>query len=299
MPLNDRVLRYFIAIADHGSFTSAAEACGVVQSAISHQIRTLENDCGVKLFERDGKRARLTEAGEMLLETYARKIVGLLDRADLDLKRFGKGEIGRLRIGFQSAASRHGVVAGALQNLRDEFPGITLDLRASTGLTMIRDIADGRLDGAFMYADKYTDLHRQVIDMDDWVIAMPATHELARNDMLHLSDLVHEPFIWLPREINPALHDRMLATCSVRNMTPRIVQYAFDEPMVLNLVAVGTGIAFVLKSLSGNLNGNIVLRPVKDFSVPVELCFLSANKASPLVSHFRTLVAALIETAQG
>lgn len=295
MSLNDRVLRYFIAIADHGSFTGAAEACGVVQSAISHQIRALEDYCGVKLFERDGKRARLTEAGEALLNGYARKIVGLIDRAELDLKRFGKGEMGRLRIGFQSAASRHTIVADALQALRDELPGVTLDLHAGTGLNMMKEIEDGRLDGAFMYADEHENLDRQLLDTDDWVVAMSASHDLAQRDSLHLHDLYNEPFIWLPREINPILHDRMLATCSAHQMAPRIVQYAFDEPMVLNLVAVGTGIAFVLKSLPPQLNANIVLRPVSDFSVPVELCFVTAFNASELTRNFQRLIAKRID----
>jgi DNA-binding transcriptional LysR family regulator len=279
MPLTERALRYFLAVAHHGGFTRAAEESAVVQSAVSHQIRALEVEFDVELFRRDGRTVTLAPAGEMLHD-YAQSIVGLIDRATQDLNRFARGDLGRLRIGFQSAASRQPLVAEALHRFRDRNPRAGLELSAGTGLSMVAAIREGALDGAFMYAEPDVDMHRIVVDRDDWVLALPASHRLAKRTKLRLADLPEESFVWLPREVNPGLHDRMLARCADRQMVPKIAQEAFDEPMVLNLVAVGIGVAFVLDSLPAHLNANIVLRRVEDFSVPVDLCFVTGGETT-------------------
>lgn len=299
MSLHDRALRYFLAVARSGSFTRAAEECAVVQSAVSHQIRVIEQEFGVSLFVRDGRRATLTPAGEMLFD-YAQSVISLVDRASLDLRRFAQGDVGRLRIGFQSAAARQPVVAEALQRLRERYPQVALELSAGMGGAMIEAIAERRLDGAFMYADADVSLDRQIVCTDDWVLALPASHRLASRGSLRLQDLTDEPFIWLPRDVNPRLHDRMLAACASRHFTPRIAQEAFDEPMVLNLVAVGLGVAFVLDSLPPSANANIVLRRVADFSVPIDLCFLGSEDCpNRLLTVLRSLVSEVVTAKSG
>lgn len=291
MPLSERALRYFLAVAQQGSFTRAAEASAVVQSAISHQMRAIEQEYGVALFRRDGRGVTLTAAGEMLLD-YAQSVVGLIDRAGQDLRRLAQGHLGRLRIGFQSAASRQPIVAEALRRFRERNPQADLELSASTGLSMIAEIGEGRLDGAFMYAEPDMGPERLVVARHDWILALPVSHPLAGRKRLHLADLTREAFIWLPRGVNPGLHDRMLACCAARRMAPRIEQEAFDESMVLNLVAVGVGVAFVLDSLPAHFNANVVLRRVADFSVPVELCFLtSGTSPNRLLKQFAGIVA--------
>ncbi|WP_157217431.1 LysR family transcriptional regulator [Flavisphingomonas formosensis] len=299
MALSERALRYFLAVAQHGSFTRAAEASAVVQSAISHQIRAIELEYGVELFRRDGRAVTLAPAGAMLLD-YAQSVVGLIDRAGQDLGRFAEGHFGRLRVGFQSAASRQPIVAEALRRFRETNGDADLELSASTGLSMIAAIVEEKLDGAFMYAEADMGLDRIVVTRHDWILALPSSHPLARRRSLLLSDLAEEAFIWLPRAVNPGLHDRMLACCADRKMSPRIQQEAFDESMVLNLVAVGVGIAFVLDSLPAHFNANVVLRRVADFSVPVELCFLTSGKnPNRLLRQFSEMIVEARERSGG
>jgi DNA-binding transcriptional LysR family regulator len=281
-----RALRYFTAVADHNSFSRAAEALSVVQSAVSHRIRELEDEVGTRLFDREGRTVRLTEAGALLLAD-ARRIIQSVARAKDRLRQLGNGETGHLRIGFQSAACRRPVVSESLIEFRRHHPNVELELSPMTGQNMEEALAKGELDGGFFYRHGSPPLSHRVLYRDNWVLAMPSSHKLAGAAPLRLADLQAESFIVLPRRVTPILHDRILAAFAAGGLTPRVVQEAFEESMVLNLVAVGMGVAFVLDSLPSEVNGNVVLKRVADFDVPTELCFLWAEAhAGPPLARF-------------
>jgi DNA-binding transcriptional LysR family regulator len=281
-----RSLRYFIAVAEHSSFSRAAGAVGVVQSAMSHSIRDLEEEVGTLLFHREGRSVRLTEAGALLLSD-ARGIVRSIGQAKDRLRQLTDGEAGRLRIGFQGAACRRRIVSESLIAFRTRYPNIELDLSPMTGLNMEDALQNGEIDGGFFYRHGNPPLSCRRLYRDDWLLAMPRTHSLASAGELRLKDLDGENFIMFPRRITPILHDRILGACRAGGLTPRVVQEAFEEPMVLNLVAVGLGIAFVLDSLPAETDGTVVLRRVIDFHVPTELCFFwKPEGAAPTLSRF-------------
>jgi DNA-binding transcriptional LysR family regulator len=268
-----RNLRYFVAAAEASSFSRAAEEMNVVQSAISHQIRLLEDELATELFSRDGRAVRLTAAGAQLLDD-ARQILQMVRSSKTRIMRLAKGEAGALRIGFQSATCRRAVVSETFHRLRAQYPHVALDLLPMTGLAMQAALCNSELDGGFLYyGGENPRLSRRILHTDDWVLAMPRTHPLASRENLALRDLITERFIWLPRRVTPILYDRMVAACSAAGLTPNIAQEAFDEAMVLNLIAIGLGIAFVLDSLPADPTGSVGFRRVSDFSVPTDLCF--------------------------
>jgi DNA-binding transcriptional LysR family regulator len=267
-----RSLRYFVAVADNGSFSRGADAVGVVQSAVSHRIRDLEDEVDTLLFNREGRTIRLTEAGAILLSD-ARNILRSIELAKDRLRQLREGEAGRIRIGFQGAACRRQIVSEVLIEFRLHYPNIELELSPMTGLRMEDALKDGEIDGGFFYRHGNPPLDYRRLCLDDWLLAIPSSHPLASVPDLRLKDLQGEKFIVLPRKVTPILYDRILAACLAGGLTPQIVQEAFEEPMVLNLVAVGLGVAFVLDSLPTELNGSVVLKRVSDFRVPTELCF--------------------------
>jgi DNA-binding transcriptional LysR family regulator len=285
-----RSLRYFIAVAEHSSFSRAAEEVGVVQSAMSHRIGDLEDTVGTPLFHRDGRSIRLTEAGKILLPD-ARRIVRLIGQARDRLQRLSQGETGSLRIGFQSAACRRRIVSESFIEFRTRYPNIDLELLPMTGLSMEDALGTGELDGGFFYRHGTPPLSHRRLYVDNWLLALPTSHPLASVADLYLRDLRSENFIVLPRRITPILHDRIFAACAAGGLTPKVVQEAFEEPMVLNLVAMGLGVAFVLDSLPTELYGNVILKPVADFDVPTELCFLwdPAND-NPTLNRFNEVL---------
>jgi DNA-binding transcriptional LysR family regulator len=281
-----RALRYFAAVADHSSFSRAAEALNIVQSAVSHRIRELEDEVGTRLFAREGRSVRLTEAGATLL-TDARRIIQSVTDAKERLRKLADGEAGQLRIGFQAAACRRPIVSESLIEFRRHHPNVALELSPMTGQSMEEALAKGEIDGGFFYRHGNPPLNHRVLYRDNWVLAMPISHKLASAEEVRLDQLQDENFIVLPRKVTPILHDRILAACAAGGLIPKVVQEAFEETMVLNLVAVGLGVAFVLDSLPTELNGNVVLKRVADFDVPTELCFLWAGAAAnPALARF-------------
>jgi DNA-binding transcriptional LysR family regulator len=281
-----RSLRYFVAVADCGSFSRGAEAMNVVQSAVSHRVRDLEDEVGTPLFNREGRAVRLTDAGVVLLGD-ARNILHSIEAAKDRVRQLRDGEVGRIRIGFQGATCRRQIVSESLIEFRTRYPKVELELSPMTGLSMEDALQNGEIDGGFFYRHGNPPLDYRQLYLDDWLLAVPSSHPLASMTELHLKDLQGEKFIVLPRRVTPILHDRIMAACLSGGLTPEIVQEAFEEPMVLNLVAVGLGVAFVLDSLPTELNGSVVLKRVIDFRVPTELCFLwKSDGMTPTLSRF-------------
>jgi DNA-binding transcriptional LysR family regulator len=281
-----RDLRYFIAVAEQSSFSRAANLLNVVQSAVSHRIQALEREVGTALFSRQARSVRLTEAGALLL-TDARGILTSLEAAKERLRQLTAGEIGRLRIGFQSASCRRRIVSESLIEFRTSFPDVELELSPMMASSMETALQAGEIDGGFFYRHGDPSLSFRRLYIDNWQLALPSSHPLASAKQVALGDLRDESFIVLPRKITPILHDRILAACLAGGLTPKVVQEAFEEAMVLNLVALGLGVAFVLDSLPTELNGNVVLKRVAGFNVPTELCFSwkQAN-SNPILGRF-------------
>jgi DNA-binding transcriptional LysR family regulator len=293
-----RSLRYFVAVAEHGGFSRAADIVGVVQSAISHRIQDLEQEVGTKLFDRVGRSVRLTEAGTVLLAD-ARGILRAIEAAKDNLRQLTAGARGRLRIGFQSAACRRRIVSESLIEFRTACPDVELELAPMTALSMETALWNGDIDGGFFYRHGDSALDYRRLYVDDWLLAMPRSHPLALADEVRLADLVNENFIVLPRKITPVLHDRILAACLAGGLIPKVVQEAFEEPMVLNLVAVGLGVAFVLDSLPTELNGNVVLKNVADFHVPTTLCFSwNGANATATLRRFLDVLASVTRSCE-
>ncbi len=232
-----------------------------------------------------------TRGGSYIATIDARRIVNLIGQARDRLRQFSDGETGNLRIGFQSAACRRRIVSESFIEFRTRYPNIALELLPMTGLGMEEALQKDELDGGFFYRHGTPPLSHRRLYVDNWMLALPASHRLAGAPDLRLRDLRSENFIVLPRRITPILHDRILDACSASGLTLKVVQEAFDEPMVLNLVAVGLGVAFVLDSLPTELNGNVVLKRVLDFHVPPELCFLwDASNGNPTMTHFHAVL---------
>src|SRR5882724_2267168 len=142
-----RQLRAFVAIADAGTFTAAAQQVHVTQAAISMQIRQLENELGAKLFVRAPRRVVLTEAGEQLLQR-ARQILRDHDAAVDEVAELAGAERGRLRIGSASAVVTTDVLPKLLKEVRRRHPGAEVMVASGTSEALVQQILAGELDVA-------------------------------------------------------------------------------------------------------------------------------------------------------
>jgi DNA-binding transcriptional LysR family regulator len=173
-----RHLRYFVAIAEEQSFSRAAERVWVAQPGLSTQIRRLETELGVRLFERHTRGVTLTQAGEVFLER-ARVALAAADIAAATGRDLKAGVVGRLRLGVATEA-RRGLVSGLLHRFSRERPGVELTVLEAYSGTLWRDLRDGRLDALVAPTGHASvDLTTRQLGPEAWVVLIGTGHRLA------------------------------------------------------------------------------------------------------------------------
>src|SRR5579862_9283946 len=144
-----RHLRYFVAVAEEGHITRAAERLGIQQPPLSQQIRALEAELQVQLLRRKPRGVELTQAGEAF-HAEARAILQQVERAVAAARRTGSGEAGHIGLGFTSSASFHPFVPRIIREFRAAYPLVALKLEESGTGELVDALVDERLDAAFV-----------------------------------------------------------------------------------------------------------------------------------------------------
>lgn len=258
-----RHLRYFLAVAEEQSFTRAAERLHVAQPALSVQVRKLEEELGVALLDRSRRAIRVTEAGEVLA-TETRKLLTGLERTVDAVQRTGAGEVGRLAIGFVPSAA-HDALPPLLRAYRASFPAVRLDLHERAPDDLVRELHEGRLDVAFLYLpfDDPT-LATTTLAREQFVVALPEGHPLARTKRVRVEALTEEPFVLPARHGMPGLHAQVLEICREAGFAPRAVQEdVWLVQTILGLVAAGVGVALVPAGAQATARRGVVFRPLR------------------------------------
>jgi DNA-binding transcriptional LysR family regulator len=186
-----RHLRYFIAIAEERSFTGAAERLWVAQPGLSTQMRRLEAELGVQLFERHPRGIDLTQAGQLFLER-ARVAVSAADVALATGSDLEAGVIGNLRLGL-AAGARSSLASELLLRFGRERPAVELTVVEAHGGTLWRDLRAGRLDALVAPTGHgSTDLRTLDLGCEDWVALVGTGHRLAGIGSMDTEDLQGE-----------------------------------------------------------------------------------------------------------
>lgn len=267
-----RTLRYFVAAAETENLSRAAEHLNVVQSAVSHQLRRLEDELGVKLFTRRGRSVQLSEIGKTFLDD-ARAVLEAVRVAKHRALLAAQGAVGELHVGFETNSSRSLLMSEALLAFREGFPDVSVRLSPMASESMLEAIASTQIDAGFVYVSEVPpQLCAMALQRSDWVLALPRDHRLANSRKIFLKDLENEGFIWRPRSVSPEIYDGMISACEAGGLIPHIVQEAYNEIMMINLVAGGLGLCFVVDAMSRHWPGELVIfRRVEDFSFPLQL----------------------------
>ena len=192
-------MRYVVAVAEERSFTRAAQRCFVVQSALSHQIKALENELGVTLFARTSRRVAPTAAGEAFLGA-AREALAAADRAVAEAGA-ATGELrGTLTIGIIPTVTAIDLPA-AIGDFHRTHPGVAVQVRSGGSHEFVTAIADGRLDVAVLGLPESAPPSRvasRVLAREQHVAVLPAGHRYADRARVSLHDLAEETFVDFP-----------------------------------------------------------------------------------------------------
>ncbi|MFI8437531.1 LysR substrate-binding domain-containing protein [Streptomyces sp. NPDC079020] len=257
-----RHLHAFVAVAEELHFGRAARRLQMAQPPLSQQIRRLEKELGVQLFRRNTRSVRLTSAGESFLEPV-RTVLDDLGTAVRAARSAGRGEYGRVTIGFAGASS-HETLPRLTRAVRAAHPGLELVMTGQTYANVaLSRVADGTLDLGFVRLPvTRPGVAYRVIDEEELLCALPFDHPLARRETVPVEALAEEPFVSFPANTGSTVRDAMVEACEDAGFNPRVVQEAPDSYTIMALVAAGVGVALTVTSCRHIQQNGLVYRPL-------------------------------------
>lgn len=242
-------LRYFIAVAEELHFGRAAQRENVSQPPLSLQIRKLEEELDVKLFERTKRRVAITPAGSAFLPE-AKAIIAATAHASRVAKRAYRGEIGLVNIGFVHSASL-GYLPALIGPFRQSYPEIEIRFHEMTVSEQMEALSKGRIDvGIVRPPIEEPEMTSFDVVSEPFCAVVPAKHPAAERTSIKLAELAQEDFVFYPKHRSPAFYNQLMTMCSSRGFLPRTVVEANTMYTAIGLVGTGAGIALVPQSVS-------------------------------------------------
>ncbi|WP_423920729.1 LysR substrate-binding domain-containing protein [Frigoribacterium sp. 2-23] len=257
-----RHLRAFLAVADELHFGRAADALRIAQPALSQQIQRLEAELGTTLFTRTSRSVALTAAGTVL-QARARALVRQSDR-DLDeVARVGRGELGRLDVGFVSSALPLGPIE-RVQRFRAAWPGVEIVVHEGYTSALLGRLARGELDVATV---RDPDPHEGVITepfvSEPFAAVLPAGDRRASRSSIAGAELADDPFVFFPRSAGERAHDLNLSPVTDAGGRVRITQEASSWPTIIHFVGAGLGVTIAPRSATLSPPVSVVVLPLE------------------------------------
>jgi DNA-binding transcriptional LysR family regulator len=294
-----RHLRYFVAVAEELHFRRAAERLHVAQPAVSEQVRKLEAEIGVLLLNRNHRSVSLTEAGAAML-VEARRVLRQADVATRVAKQTVERAAGRLRVGY-TPDSVPASLSRALQRFTTAAPGIDLALEVGTSQSLIDDVREGRLDAAAVCLPAVTaGLRVTSVAREGAVAAVPLMHRFADLDEIDIEDLTDSNLLLMPRVVNPAFYDGVVAACRAAGFSPTL--HESEEPRVEHLlmgVALGRGIALAPASAADRYAfTGVRFVPLAGGAAACDVAIVAGSEPSTAVAQLTRLVSRAADQAR-
>ncbi len=286
-------LKYFIAVAHELHFRRAAKLLNVSQAPLSQQIRRLEDELDVKLFERTSRVVRLTDAGRLFLPE-AEAILSRAEHAAGRLKELSEGRAGSLRIGYNEPAINTFLPA-ALFSFRKMFPSVELHLMELEPEEQMRELRSGLIDIGFIrrFGHDLSEFETRFVFSEPYVLAMRKDHPLAKERRLSANSLDGRELLLFARGVNPALYDALCECFHRSGSHPVFREYARLKSSILALVNAGFGAALVPESSEASAPEGLVFRKIAGGFPPVEICSLMPGSAAcPAAMNFLRFVPA-------
>jgi len=296
MRMELRHLRYFRAIGREQHFGRAAVHLRVAQPALTRQIRDLETELGVELFERLPRGVRLSDAGRAFLDEVE-EILNHVDRAVDRARRMGTGHLGTIRVGLSEIIAAYDVISHALRRFRQNEPLVELDLRSMGSMNQMAALREGLLDVGLVY-----DAHLDPRDADiveyvqvgtgETMLAVHESHPLAGRTSVTMAEIANEPVLGPARATAPGYYDRLMAACISSGSSPQIVQECTTNSILFSLVAVGMGVGLVTAPEPRSPNHNVRLIQISDLGLRFRVLLVwRARDRSPALRRFVEMMA--------
>ncbi|GAA4834356.1 LysR family transcriptional regulator [Paenibacillus vulneris] len=246
-----RHLQYFLEVAHWKSFTKAAQSLYITQPTISKMIKNLEEELGVVLFDRIGRRIELTDAGAVLL-TQAQHMVKSFEEMTSHLDELMKVQRGRIRIGLPPMVGSN-FFPQVIGKFREQYPGITLQLFEYGSKKVEAEVGAGELDiGVILLPTNEELFNFYSFVKQRLMLVVHSSHPLAEKEEASLMDLKDESFLLFHEDF--ALHDRIIAECERLGFFPNVVYKSSQWDFITEMAAANLGIALLPEAICRELD---------------------------------------------
>lgn len=283
-----RHLKYFIAVAEEQNIGRAAARLNISQPPLTRQIQQLEEELGVRLFNRTPRGMELTQTGEVLLQE-ARNIRSLVEQATERTQRAGQGKLGRLDVAIFGSAILDSIPK-LLLAFRTRYPGVNIVLHTMTKSEQIEALRQRRVTVGFnRMVSPLPDLSTTLVATEALLLAVNEGHELAGEESVSLSVLAKYPMVLFPTGQRPNFVDKVMGLCRDMGFAPQVSQEVGDAVTGVALVASGFGVSLVPESVTRLKIPGVIYRPLKNppAQATVDLsCLYRSDDESPILAAF-------------
>lgn len=267
-----RHLQYFVTVASTGGFGRAARSLHVSQSAISEQVRDLEQEVGSALFDRSQRQIRLTPEGELFLDG-AKATLAAAEQAVESVRRSRNGEEGKLAIGFFVGGNGR-FFPRLIRAFRRQYPRVNVSLVEMVPAQQWAALQAGTLDIGFtrpLFGHVQGNIRTEKFYSERLYAVLPKDHPLAKRKEISVRELKNERFVMSERQTSPAVFDKIITLCADADFSPQIGTTATVSSGVMALVEAGEGISIVPDGSRFLGSGEVLFIPLQGAAAQVDL----------------------------
>lgn len=284
-------LYYAVAAADLGSFRQAADALLMRQSTLSRCIRQLEEAIGVPVFDRSSGGVEATQAGHRFLRN-ARSILEQMDALVTNANSTGRGEAGRLAIGFYTSLSA-GNLRATVVDFKERFPEVELGMVERSRTQLVTALRNGALDVAIVTGDApILDNSALSLWSERTLVALPEGHSLANRETIYWTDLRSETVLLSDYDPGRDFEDLLMSKLLSLEDRPTIERHDVSRGIIKSLVSVGFGVSLVTESDIGARFSGLIYRELRDGTGPsrISSAHWRADNDNPALASFLKLL---------
>lgn len=236
-------LKYFMTVVDSGTLSKAAIALNMTQPPLSILMKKFEEELGLKLFERKGKRLHLTSAGYLLYER-GKELTASVEAIIQEVHEHQDGKRGHVRIGCSTVANLS-IIPEVVKRMKERDIHITIHVMEGNTAYILEQLRLHQMDiGIVRNMFDKEDLHTTALLTEPILVALPPDHHLAERESIDLIELSNEKFFMQHTTFGYGISDLILEECQTRGFNPNIIYWGTETLPMLSMVKEGLGVSF-------------------------------------------------------